>query len=232
MTISRNGKVTHLGSKLNLIQELHKSTKRDYIGRMLDEKVQCMSVARKFDFDYWDGQRRYGFGGYKYIPGRWKGMAQNLIDRYGLTNSSSILDVGCGKGFLLYEIQLLLPEIKIVGVDISKYAIENCHESLKAHFFVQDCRKKLEFPDKYFDLVISINTLHNFELPSVVEALTEIQRLGINSYVVVEAYETLTQFFNLQCWALTAPTLITPKEWEWLFDTAGFNGDFEYIFFD
>ena len=109
MTISRNGKVSHLGSILNLIQELHKSTKRDYIGRMLDEKVQCMSVARKFDFDYWDGQRRYGFGGYKYIPGRWKGMAQNLIDRYGLTNSSSILDVGCGKGFLLYEIQLLLP---------------------------------------------------------------------------------------------------------------------------
>jgi SAM-dependent methyltransferase len=199
---------------------------------MLNAKVKSMEKAREFEFDYWDGDRSFGFGGYHYIPGRWSKMASDLIALYGLSSESKLLDVGCGKGFLLYELQKLLPGIQITGLDISNYAITNSHPKLIADLRVYDCRQELPFASKQFDLVISINTLHNFLLPEVVLALSEIQRVGKLAYVVDEAYETLQQFFNLQCWALTAPTLITPEEWRWLFRLASYEGDYEFIYFD
>ena len=219
-------------NKLDLIQVLHKSSARNYIERMVNDKIGCMEIARKFDFDYWDGDRKYGFGGYKYQPGRWKKMAQDLIKIYDLNNDSKILDVGCGKSFLLYEIQLILPDLQITGVDISKYALENCHPEFKGDLIQHDARTKLPFNNLEFDLVITINTLHNFYLPELVYSLGELERVGKQKYLVVEAYRNLTEFFNVQCWALTAPTLITPKEWEWLFDISGYSGDYEFIHFE
>ena len=221
-----------MGQERFMIQTLHKSTAREYLARMMDDKIKCMEIARKFDFDYWDGDRRYGFGGYSFIPGRWSHIANEIITTYNLTSKSKILDVGCGKGFLLYEIQELIPGIEIVGLDISEYAIQRAHPRLKADLRVFDCQKKLPFDDKSFDLVISINTIHNFYMPEAVSCLKEIQRVGMTGYVVDEAYETNAQFFNLQCWALTAPTLITKREWKWLFDLAEYTGDFEFIYFD
>jgi ubiquinone/menaquinone biosynthesis C-methylase UbiE len=199
---------------------------------MTDNKIEAMGTARKFDFDYWDGERRYGFGGYKYISGHWTEMAKSLIERYSLSNSSKILDIGCGKGYLLYELQLILPNIEIWGIDISRYALENMHPEIKGTFYNQDARKKLIFENNSFDLCISINTLHNFDLPEVVLALSEMQRLAKEKYLVVEAYRNLDEFFNLQCWALTAPTLIQPREWKWLFEIAKYDGDFEFIYFE
>lgn len=218
--------------ELNLIQKLHKATIRDYVKRVTDNKIQAMETARKFEFDYWDGERRYGFGGYKYIPGHWAEMAKSLIEKYSLSNSSKILDIGCGKGFLLYELQLLLPNIEVWGIDVSHYALTNMHPEIKGNFFNQDARNKLSFEDNFFDLCISINTFHNFELPEVVLAISEMQRLAKEKYLVVEAYRNLEEFFNLQCWALTAPTLIQPREWKWLFELAKYNGDFEFIYFE
>ena len=219
-------------NKLDLIQVLHKSSQRNYIERMTNNKISCMDIARKFDFDYWDGDRKYGFGGYRYQPGRWKKMAEDLISIYNLNNDSRILDVGCGKSFLLYEIQLLLPEIQIIGLDISKYALENSHPEFKGKLIEHDARTKLPFNDLEFDLVISVNTLHNFYLPQLVVALSEMERVAKHKYLVVEAYRNLTEFFNVQCWALTAPTLITPDEWEWLFNLSGYLGDYEFIYFE
>ena len=219
-------------NKLDLIQVLHKSSARNYIERMTNDKIGCMEIARKFDFDYWDGDRKYGFGGYRYQPGRWKKMAEDLIAIYQLNNDSKILDVGCGKSFLLYEIQLILPGLQITGLDISKYALENSHPEFKGKLIEHDARTKLPFNDLEFDLVISINTLHNFYLPKLVFALSELERVAINKYLVVEAYRNLTEFFNVQCWALTAPTLITPEEWLWLFEVSGYRGDYEFIHFE
>lgn len=218
--------------KLDLIQGLHKSSARNYIERMTNDKIGCMEIARKFDFDYWDGDRKYGFGGYRYQPERWKKMAEDLITVYSLSNDSKMLDVGCGKSFLLYEIQLILPELQITGLDISKYALENSHPKFKGKLIEHDARTKLPFNDLEFDLVISINTLHNFYLPKLVFALSELERVAINKYLVVEAYRNLTEFFNVQCWALTAPTLITPEEWLWLFEVSGYRGDYEFIHFE
>ena len=112
-----------MGVLKNFVSSLHKQTKRDYIKRMVNDKVNCSKIAKKYEKEYWDGDRKFGYGGYKYIPGRWKDVAQKLINTYNLKSGSSVLDVGCGKGFLLHEMKLLIPDLKITGFDISKHAL-------------------------------------------------------------------------------------------------------------
>ncbi len=220
-----------MGKLKKIITSLHTSTKRNYLSRMNDNKVKCMKKANKFDYNYWDGSRKYGYGGYKYIPGRWSKVAKKIIRNYKLNSKSKILDVGCGKGFLLKEIKNILPSIKIVGFDISKYAIKNSHPDIKKFLFKHDVRKRFPFKKKYYDLVISINTLHNLSLYDLSFALMECQRVAKNKYVVVESFRNEEELFNLQCWALTCKSFFSPEEWKWIFKKNSFNGDFEFIYF-
>ena len=221
-----------MGKKLNIVTPLHQATKRDYLARMVDNKVEAMLVAKEYEERYWDGDRRYGYGGYKYIPGRWKPVAEELIKEYKLTNQSSILDVGCGKAFLLYEIQLLLPEIKITGFDISKHGLASKHPDFKGNLFIHRAQDLYPFTDKEFDLVISITTLHNLRLPELEIALKEIERVGKNAYVMLESYRNELEMFNLECWALTAESLLDEQEWVWLYRHFGYTGDYEFIYFE
>ena len=216
---------------LNIISSLHKKTNRDYIGRMSDNKVECMKVARKFGKDYWDGDRRYGYGGYRY-DGRWEVVAKKLIQTYNLPEDAKILDVGCGKGFLLYEFKKLLPKCRVVGFDISEYAIENAKGEIRNNLFVKKAQDKYNFKDKEFDLVVSITTLHNLKIFDLKSALNEIERVGKNKFVVVESYRNEKELFNLECWALTAEAFFSPEEWIWLYKQFGYTGDYEFIYFE
>ncbi len=134
-------------SEIKIISNLHKSTKRNYLKRMNDSKVKCMTIAKKYEFDYWDGNRKYGYGGYKYIPGKDK-ISKKLIKIYKLNNNSSILDIGCGKAYLLYEIKKILPKIKIKGLDISAYGINKSPPLVKKFLFKYDIKKGLLFKPK------------------------------------------------------------------------------------
>jgi ubiquinone/menaquinone biosynthesis C-methylase UbiE len=198
---------------------------------MVNNKVEAMTKAREYEFDYWDGDRRYGYGGYKY-DGRWEIVARDLIKEYNLKDGCKILDVGCGKGYLLYELKKLLPNANIVGFDISKYAIKNAKEEIKETLFVYDARDIYPFGDNEFDLVISLNTLHNFKIYDLKTALGEIERVGKNGYIVIEAYRNEKELFNLECWALTCESFFRPDEWIWLFEEFGYNGDYEFIYFE
>ena len=220
-----------MGKMLNIVSLLHRKTKRDYIGRMTDNKVECMKIARRYDKSYWDGDRRYGYGGYKY-DGRWLDVAKKLIETYNLKENAKILDVGCGKGFLLYEFKKLLPKSKIVGFDISKYAIENAKEEIKTNLLIHRAQDAYNFKDKEFDLVVSITTLHNLEIFDLKSALNEIDRVGKNKYIVVESYRNEEELFNLECWALTAKAFFSTEEWTWLFNYLGYTGDYEFIYFE
>ena len=124
-----------MGQLLEIVTPLHQATQRDYISRMQNEKVHCMQIAKQYEKDYWDGDRRHGYGGYKYIPGHWKPVAKALIENYKITNESSVLDVGCGKAYLLYELKLLLPGLKVVGFDISKHALADAKETIRKFIF-------------------------------------------------------------------------------------------------
>tara|TARA_B100001989_G_C24521503_1_gene456113 strand:+ start:339 stop:1004 length:666 start_codon:yes stop_codon:yes gene_type:complete len=215
----------------NYLSSLHNSTKRNYLFRMNDSKVYCMGIAQKYSKDYWDGNRRYGYGGYKYIEGRWRLMAKKLIRDYNLTEKSKILDIGCGKGYLLYEIQKIIPNIKLYGFDISKYAIKRMQKNLKGKFKVGDIRKKFPYKKKFFDLTISLGVLHNLLLPEIKHAISQINFVSKKSYIMVESYRNNKELFNLQCWALTCKAFYNRKEWLWIYKQYKFKGDFEFIYF-
>ena len=198
---------------------------------MNDDKVECMKISRKYGREYWDGDRRYGYGGYRY-DGRWETVAKKLIEAYNLPENAKILDVGCGKAFLLYEFKKLLPKCEVKGFDISEYAIKNAKEEVKSSLFVHRAQEPYGFGDKEFDLVISLNTLHNLTLPELQTALSEIERVGRNKYVTMESYRNELELFNLECWALTAESFFRPEEWVWLFERFGYTGDYEFIYFE
>ena len=221
-----------MGTLLNIVTPLHKMTTRKYIDRMLDDKVHCMLKAKEYEFDYWDGDRRYGYGGYKYMPGRWKPVAQSLIDIYKLKPDAKILDVGCGKAFLLYELKRLLPGADIVGFDISRHGLADAKEDIRKYLFQHRAQDAYPFGDDYFDLVISLGCLHNLHIFELQNALREIERVGRNKYIMVESYRDEQELFNLQCWALTAESFFDTEEWIWIYNHFGYTGDYEFIYFE
>lgn len=216
----------------NFVTDLHKSTKRNYLKRMLDNKVHCMNVSKKFKREYWDGNRRYGYGGYKYISSRWHKVAKKLISQYNIKAGSKILDVGCGKGFLLWEMIKIEPNLKIYGFDISKYALKNSFKHKNLKLFYHKAQDKFPFNNKYFDLVISLGTLHNLEIADLVRSLEEIERTGKKKYIMLESYRNNKELFNLQCWALTCNSFFSKNEWLWLLKKFKYKGDYEFIYFE
>ena len=212
-----------MGKLRNYVTPLHQSTMRNYLARMEDEKIHCMQIAKQYEEDYWDGDRRYGYGGYKYIPGRWKTVAEELIKNYNLKSDSKVLDVGCGKGFLLHEMKLLLPKLDIKGIDISEHGLRNAKKEVKPFLKIHKAQDSLPFEDDEFDLVISLGTLHNLRLFDLEKSLIEIERVGRNAYVMLESYRNEKELFNLQCWALTAESFFDEEEWVWLYEHFNYN---------
>ena len=222
-----------MGNLVNYVTSLHQSTSRKYIERMVDDKVKCMLKAKEYEFDYWDGDRRYGYGGYKYIPGHWVPVAKSLIARYGLTNQSRIYDIGCGKGYLLYEFTQVVPGVEVVGLDISEYGIQNSKEEVRPFLKVGNA-VSLPFEDHTFDFVVSVTTFHNLYNYELQSAVREIQRVGKGNkkHIAVESYRNEREKANLLYWQLTCRSFYTPKEWEWVFDQCGYTGDYSYIVFE
>lgn len=221
-----------MGRLLNIVTPLHRMTKRDYVARMNDDKVHCMLKAKEYEKDYWDGDRRFGYGGYKYLEGRWTPVAKSLIDTYDLTDRSRILDVGCGKAFLLYEMKKLLPGLQIAGFDISHHGLAEAKPEIRDSLFIYRAQDAYPFGDKQFDLVISLATLHNLRVFELKTALAEIERVGKRAYVMLESYRNEQELFNLQCWALTAESFFDAAEWIWLYNHFGYTGDYEFIYME
>src|SRR5271170_3233314 len=145
---------------VDFLSTVHKSTPRDYVARVTEfPKAQAAKLAKKWDFDYWDGDRKTGYGGFRY-DGRWRKVADAMVKHYGIKPGDRILDVGCGKAFLLYDLTQACPGVEVAGIDISQYGIDHAKEEVKPFLRVGNATQ-LPYPDKHFDLVISIQTLHN-----------------------------------------------------------------------
>ena len=211
---------------------IHTSTRRDYLARVTArDKAEVSEIALRFDRDYWDGSRETGYGGYRY-DGRWRKVADAMVAAYGLKAGMRVLDVGSGKGFLLHDISESQPGIEVAGIDISDYAIAHTIESVRPFCRVGSA-VKLPYPDQHFDLVISINTLHNLYNYELYAALKEIERVGRGAkYICVEAYRNEREKMNLMYWQLTCRIFHTPQEWDFDFRQAGYTGDHEFIFFE
>ncbi|NTV13189.1 MAG: class I SAM-dependent methyltransferase [Desulfobulbaceae bacterium] len=216
---------------VDFVTSLHTRTKRDYLERVRrGDKAECAAVAKKFGRDYWDGDRKYGYGGFHY-DGRWQGMARELIAHYDLREGQRVLDVGCGKGFLLYELKKLVPGLEVRGLDISEYALAHAKEEIRP-FLDLGTAHNLPYPAQTYDLVISLNTLHNLYLFDLIKALREIARVKRGgSYIVVESYRNEEEKANMIHWQLTCESFYTPEEWQFVFTEAGYSGDYSFIYF-
>lgn len=217
---------------IDFLSSVHKATKRDYLGRVNEfPKAKAAELAKKFDFDYWDGDRKTGYGGYHY-DGRWQPVAKAMVEHYGIKPGDRILDVGCGKGFLLYEFTKLVPGVQVEGIDISEYAIKNAKEEVRPFLKVANANN-LPFDDKSFAFVVSITTLHNLYCFDVFKALQEIERVGRDSkFICVESYRNEEEKVNLLYWQLTCEMFCTPEEWQWWFKQTGYTGDYSFIHFE
>ncbi|MFH0986198.1 MAG: methyltransferase domain-containing protein [Candidatus Omnitrophota bacterium] len=220
---------------IDFISVNHNKTQRDYLARVNDPeypKPKAAELAKKWDFDYWDGDRRICYGGYRYMEGRWEKVARAMVEHYGLKPGDKILDVGCGKGFLLYDFTKVIPGIEITGIDISNYAIANAKPEIRDRLMVGNATA-LPFPDHHFDFVFSITTLHNLPCYNLDKALREIERVGKkNKYLCVESYRNETEKANLLYWQVTCEAFNTPEEWEWWFKHTGYSGDHSFIYFE
>ncbi len=222
-------------SYIDFMSPLHKSTQRDYLARVNDPefpKPKAAALAKQFDYDYWDGDRRVCYGGYKYMPGRWEKVARMMAEHYRIKPGQRVLDVGCGKAFLLHDLRLVVPGVEIVGIDISEYAIRNAKPEVRDRLQVGNATA-LPFADDSFDLVISITTLHNLYCYDFDRALREIERVGRgNKYICIESYRNEQEKANLLYWQVTCEMFCTPSEWDWWFRNAGYTGDHSFIYFE
>ena len=221
--------------EVDFMSVLHKSTNRDYLARVNDPefpKAKAATLAKKFGFDYWDGDRRICYGGYNYLEGRWESVARQMAQHYQLPKNPKILDIGCGKGYLLYDFLKIFPKAEVHGLDISEYAIANCKPEIQNQLTLGSATC-LPWPDKYFDLVVSITTLHNLHAYDLFDALAEVERVGKNNkYLCVESYRNEQEKANLLYWQVTCEAFNTPQEWKWWFKKASYTGDYSFIFFE
>ena len=217
---------------IDFVSDLHKATKRDYIGRVNEaDKADCAVIAKQYGYDYWDGDRKYGYGGYKY-DGRWRSVAEKMAEHYRLKSGMKILDVGCGMAHLLYEFTQAVPDIEVTGLDISDYAIEHAKEEIRDRL-VKGNAIELPFEDSSFDLVISLTTLHNLKVFELKKAVQEIERVSKGkSYIMVESFRNDREEMNMLYWQLTCASYYAVDEWEWLYKEWGYTGDYSFIFFE
>lgn len=214
-----------LGQEVDLLRNYPKA-KRDVNERAAEKTNEVRAVARKFDQEFFDGDRKHGYGGFHYNPRYWEPVIPDFEAHFGSLEGKSVLDVGCAKGFMLYDISRLVNDVKVAGLDISRYAIEHGLEEVKPHMVVGDA-KSLPFASKSFHLVISINTVHNLELAECKNAIREISRVSKGSaFITVDAYSNEDEKERMMAWNLTAKTILSIDDWKTLFEEVGYEGDF------
>jgi len=220
--------VRKLGREIDILVNYPK-VKRDLSARLVSKSEESRAIGRKFGFDYFDGDRNHGYGGFNYQQRFWQPVIPTIIENYQLDHSSVVLDVGCAKGFFLYDLKEALPGISISGIDISDYAIENAKPEVKENLQVASATK-LPFKDDSFDFVMSINTVHNLNREDCAISLQEIERVSRGaSFITVDAYRNDDEKARMEAWNLTALTMMAVDEWKEFFLEIGYTGDFYWF---
>lgn len=217
-----------MGIEVNLLRNYPRSL-RNLDQRESDKTPEVRALARRFGRDYFDGDRQTGYGGFHYNPRYWQPVIPDFINHFGITEEFSVLDVGCAKGFMLHDFTQLLPGITVEGLDISSYALENAMDSVRPFLRLGDARE-LPYHDDSFDIVFSINTVHNLEREECGQALREIQRVARRgAFVTLDAYRNHEERKRMYQWNLTGLTIMSVEEWKTFFEDVGYTGDYYWF---
>ena len=214
-------------SEIDLLKKYPKSNRPvDERGTKVTEEIRA--ISRKFDIEYFDGNRMYGYGGYNYHPRFWTETVKEFYNHYKMHDGFKILDVGCGKGFMMYDFLNLNPNLKVKGLEISSYAINNAKSEV-ADLIDQGNAKELPYEDKSFDLIISINTIHNLNKDDLKQSLREICRVSKKSFITVDAWRNNEEKNRMLKWNLTALTYMHVDDWDKLFKEVNYDRDFYWF---
>lgn len=214
-----------MGREIDLLAN-YPRTKRNVAERGQQKSEEDRRIARQFGRDFFDGDRRHGYGGFHYHPRFWQPVVPTFREHYQLKAGDGLLDVGCAKAFMLHDLAALIPGLIVKGIDVSSYAIENAIDDMKPHVHVADAQQ-LPFPDKSFDVVIAINTIHNLERADCAKALREIERVARRgAFITVDAYYNEEERERMLAWNLTAKTIMHADEWKAFFAKNGYTGDY------
>jgi ubiquinone/menaquinone biosynthesis C-methylase UbiE len=217
-------------AEVDLLRALPR-VKRNIQKRAAGKDEDVVAIAKQFGEMYWDGPREYGYGGYRY-DGRWRAVARDIISHFVLKPGMRLLDVGCGKGFLVKDLMLECPGLEAYGLDVSHYALVHCEKDVVGRLHLGTA-EKMAFPDASFDCVLSLNTIHNLPRARAVRAMQEIQRLSKGrAFVQVDSYHTPEQKEVFESWVLTAEYHDYPPGWIKLFQEAGYTGDYYWTIID
>lgn len=210
--------------EINLLARLPKP-KRNIAARGAAKTPDIIAKSREYGFEYFDGPREYGYGGFRY-DGRWMPIAEDIVSHFGLKAGDRVLDVGCAKGFVVKDLMKVCPGLEVFGLDISEYALMHCEPEVIGRLHLGNAMR-LPFPDNSFAAVLAVNTIHNLERRDVLTALREIERLAPGrGYVQVDSYRTPEQKELFESWVLTAKFHDYPKGWIEAFREAGYTGDY------
>lgn len=217
-----------MGTEIDLMINYPKP-KRNVDERGATKTEEDRLLARKFGKDFFDGDRKNGYGGFSYFSRFWQPVIPTFQKHWNLDSTSSVLDVGCAKGFMMHDFAELIPGITVKGIDISEYAIENAIEDMKPHVQVGNALS-LPFDDKSFDVIISVTTLHNLERDECAIALQEIERVcRKGAFITVDAYRNEEEKERMYNWNLTAKTIMSVEEWKVFFKQVGYTGDYYWF---
>ncbi len=215
-------------TNVNLMSRYPKPSRSNLLKERSEVSSKERELAYEFDYEYFDGPRRLGLGGYKYIPGYWEKVVEDFIDFYQLDQDSSILDVGCGKGFMLFDFSQKIPEIRIKGLEISSYCKKNALPIIYPHIDL-GCCSSLPYESNTFDLAISIASIHNLDINGVKRSLKELIRVSKKSFIKVNGYRTDEEKNKLEQWNLVAKTILHIDEWEKVFEEVGYDREWEFF---
>ena len=217
-----------MGKEVDLLVNYPKAN-RNVKARGLEKTEKDREIARKFGKEFFDGNRSHGYGGFSYNPKFWSPVVPTLKEYFSLSSNTSLLDVGCAKGFMLNDIAKAIEGISLKGIDISEYAIANSIEGMRQNLVVANA-KDLPFDNNSFDVVISINTVHNLEKDELAQALQEIERVSKDkSFITVDAYNSEAEKQRMYAWNLTAKTIMSVDEWVSFFNDVGYTGDYYWF---
>ena len=217
-----------MGKEINLLANYPK-TKRNLDERLAAKNESDRKIARNFGKEFFDGNRNQGYGGFYYSPRFWEPVIPTFQKYWNLDSNSALLDVGCAKGFMIHDLMKAIPGVKAQGIDISEYAIANAMDNVKPLVQVANA-VSLPFLENSFDVVISINTIHNLNKTECALALKEIERVSKGkSFITVDAYRNDVEKERMYAWNLTAQTIMSVEEWISFFDEVGYTGDYYWF---
>ena len=211
--------------EFNLLGEYPIPDKPRYVGSNL-RTINHRIVATYRDKNFFDGDRNFGYGGFKY-DGRWKKVADKLCEEYKLNGNSSFLQLGCEKGFLLKDLKSKYTNMQAVGLETSNYAISNSMNEIKKNVKFCDNYLKLNFKDNEFDFIMAIGVVYTCSLDGAIKCLKEIQRVGKGmSFITLASYENKKDYWLFRQWSLLGTTILRKEEWKEILKHAEYSGDY------